>query len=371
MTIRVLLVEDSPVALMILKRLLSSASDIEVVGTARTGKQALGMLTRLNPQVICTDLHMPEMDGWEFTCEVMATFPRPILVISASVQPEDTYNVFRALEAGAVDIFPKPISENILDYEAIKQELITKIRVLSGVSVFTRHRRQPSQTPPTNQPVPTQGGDAAKFVSPSAAKAATPASTFSASRATRTRIIGIGASTGGPQALQMILSQLPVGFPVPVVCVQHISEGFLLGLLDWLRVKCKLPIQIAPSGEFPQPGTIYFPPDRMHLELTKQGRFWYSTAPAVGGHRPSVDVTFQAIAAYYGSSAMGVLLTGMGADGAQGMKAIADAGGTTIAQDESSCVVFGMPKVAIALGGVQRVLPLSEIASFLRTKVLV
>jgi two-component system chemotaxis response regulator CheB len=321
------------------------------------------MLARLNPQVICTDLHMPEMDGWEFTCEVMATFPRPILVISASVQPEDTYNVFRALESGAVDIFPKPTSESILDYEAIKQELIKKIRVLSGVSVFTRHRRKPPQTPPTNQSLPTPGRDAAK--------PATPISQFSTSRATRSRIIGIGASTGGPQALQTILSQLPVGFPVPVVCVQHISEGFLLGLLDWLRVKCKLPIQIAPSGEIPQPGTIYFPPEGMHLEITKQGRFWYSTAPPVGGHRPSVDVTFQAIAAYYGSGATGVLLTGMGADGAQGMKAIADAGGTTIAQDESSCVVFGMPKVAIALGSVQRVLPLNEIASFLRTKVLV
>jgi two-component system chemotaxis response regulator CheB len=297
----------------------------------------------------------------------MATFPRPILVISASVQPEDTYNVFRALESGAVDIFPKPTSESILDYEAIKQELLKKIRVLSGVSVFTKHRRKPPKATPTSKPVPTKGGDASQ----SFAKPATPVSQFSSSNATRTRIIGIGASTGGPQALQTILSQLPVGFPLPVVCVQHISEGFLSGLIEWLRVKCKLPIQIASSGEIPQPGTIYFPPDQMHLEVTKQGRFWYSKALPVGGHRPSVDVTFQSIAAYYGSGAMGVLLTGMGADGAQGMKAIADAGGTTIAQDESSCVVFGMPKVAIALGSVQRVLPLSEIAPFLRTKVLV
>lgn len=366
MTIRVLLVEDSPVALMILKRLLSSVGDIEVVGTARTGKQALGMLTRLNPQVICTDLHMPEMDGWEFTSEVMATFPRPILVISASVQPKDTYNVFRALEAGAVDIFPKPTSESIPDYEALQQELIKKIRVLSGVSVFTRHRRQSKPTSQTSQPASPK----VHQVSPATSQPTTPVPKVPSSTVRRSQIIGIGASTGGPQALYAILSKIPAGFPVPIVCVQHISEGFLLGLVEWLRMKCKLPIQIAPSGEMPQPGTIYFPPERMHLELTKQGRFWYSTAPPLGGHRPSVDVTLKAIAAYYGSSAVGVLLTGMGSDGAQGMKAIADAGGTTVAQDESSCVVFGMPKVAIALGSAQHVLPLPEIAPFLQRRVL-
>ncbi|WP_071515154.1 chemotaxis-specific protein-glutamate methyltransferase CheB [Geitlerinema sp. PCC 9228] len=364
MTIRVLLVEDSPVALTILKRLLSSADDIEVVGTARTGKQALRMLASLNPQVICTDLHMPEMDGWEFTCEVMATFPRPILVVSASVQPEDTYNVFRALEAGAVDIFPKPTSEGILEYEAVKQELIRKIRVLAGVSVFTRHRRQPPPSPSVSS-----GRDSPVAV-PSAFPPAQPAPAATPQRSRKISIVGIGASTGGPQALYAILSQLPAKFPVPIVCVQHISEGFLSGLIEWLRVKCKLPVQVAASGEIPQPGTVYFPPEGMHLELTKQGRFWYSSAAPISGHRPSVDVTFKAIAASYGASAVGVLLTGMGSDGAQGIKAMADAGGTTVAQDEASCVVFGMPKVAIALGGVQQVLALNEIAPFLQKKVL-
>ncbi|MFW6358046.1 MAG: chemotaxis-specific protein-glutamate methyltransferase CheB [Chroococcales cyanobacterium] len=359
MPIRVLLVEDSPVALVILKRILSASPDIEVVGTAKTGYEALELIPKVQPNVICTDLHMPQMDGLELTKEVMSRYPRPILVISASVQEEDTQNVFRLLEAGAVDILPKPRSGLAYESAAARQELINKIKVLSGVSVFTQHRRL-SSIPETR-----------------VERKVTPQAVSPVSRPTQSqpyfgtvKMVTIGASTGGPQALHTILTQIPPKFPVPVVCVQHISEGFLQGLVDWLAVDCRLPVKIAEAGEFPKPGVIYFPMERRHLELDSQGRFKCTMSPPVGGHCPSVTVTFKAIARYYGRSSMGILLTGMGRDGAEGLLEMANAGALTIAQDEKSCVVFGMPKEAIALGAAKHVLPLPQIAPMLLKQVI-
>jgi two-component system chemotaxis response regulator CheB len=156
-----------------------------------------------------------------------------------------------------------------------------------------------------------------------------------------------------------------------VICIQHISEGFLQGLVDWLGFESKLPVKIAGFGEFPQAGIVYFPPEKRHLELDAQGRFIYSEAAREAGHCPSVTVTFKSVASFYGRGAAGVLLTGMGRDGAEGMLAIAQAGGLTIAQNEASCVVFGMPKEAIALGAAQHVLPVSAIAPLLLAKLKV
>lgn len=378
--IRVLLVEDSPVAIIILKRILNSSQDIQVVGTARTGLEGLTMIPLVQPDVICTDLHMPQMNGLEFTEQVMANCPRPILVISASVQPENKQNVFELLAAGAIDVFPKPragISEN---YEAIKQELITKVRILSGVSVFTlRRKRNINQiqtlSTPAKQPSisTTQKSSEPKIIThissskPPEKFVMTPSAQDQPPKLglQRYRIVTIGASTGGPQALQTILTQLPAKFPVPVICIQHISQGFLQGLVDWLGRECRLPVKIAPFGEVPEPGHIYFTPEAKHLEFDRQGRFIYSSAAPYSGHRPSVTVTFNSIAQYYGRSAVGILLTGMGRDGADGMQAIAQRGGLTIAQDEQSCVVFGMPKEAIALGAAQQILPVKDIAPLL------
>jgi two-component system chemotaxis response regulator CheB len=172
----------------------------------------------------------------------------------------------------------------------------------------------------------------------------------------------IGASTGGPQALYDVLGQMPADFPVPILCVQHICIGFLQGLIDWLAHHCHLPIQIAQPGDRPKAGHIYFPPERHHLELNAGGCFVCSNAPPVGGHRPSVTVTFKSVAKVYGQATTGILMTGMGRDGADGMLAIAQAGGLTIAQDEATSVVFGMPKEAIKLGAASQVLPIQAIA---------
>lgn len=342
----VLLVEDSPVALEILERLLSSSPDIKVVGKARNGKEALDLIPKVQPKVICTDLHMKGMDGLEFTKQVMANDPRPILVVSTSVQKEDTHTIFELLQAGAVDVFPKPSTGLASDYEQVKRDLIGKIKILSGVTVFTKRQQPPMKAIEVNTP------------------------TNAIANVTRSlRVIAIGASTGGPQALHKILAQLPADFPVPLICTQHISRGFLQGLVDWLASECKVKVKVAQVGELPLPGTVYFAPDNSHLELDAQGKFIYSSSLPVDGHCPSVTVTFKSVAKFYGRATAGVLLTGMGRDGAEGMRAIAQAGGMTFAQDEKTCVVFGMPKEAIALNAVQQVLPIGEIAPLLLRKV--
>lgn len=336
MPIRVLLVEDSPITLVILRRILNSSPQIEVVGEARTGLEALQLIPQVQPDVICTDLHMPQMDGLKFTAEVMALYPRPILVISSWVQEEDDIHVFQLLEAGALDILPKPAAGLSTENQLLTQELLNKIQLLSGVKVFKKKRKSPS---------PVKSLDH-----------------FSSKPYVKPEIVVIGASTGGPQAINELFAQLPSNFPVPVICVQHICAGFLQGFLDWLTSSCRLPIQIAKPGNIPKPGTIYFPPEQQHLELDKQGRFICSDSLPLDGHRPSVTVTFKSVANFYGKATVGILLTGMGKDGAEGMHSIAQAGGLTIAQDEATSVIFGMPKEAIDLGAAQLVLPIHTIA---------
>ncbi|MGD1717224.1 chemotaxis-specific protein-glutamate methyltransferase CheB [Dapis sp. BLCC M172] len=363
--IKVLVVDDSPIALIVLKRIFATSPEIEVIGTAKNGLEALKLIPQLQPDVICTDLHMASMNGLEFTREVMQKYPRPILVISSSVQEDDQHNIFQLLEAGAVDVFPKPETGLTADYGTIQQELINKIKILSGVKVFTRrhrhinrvnqeHRQQffvrniqdklvksPIVSPP--QTIPKDPRYSKKII----------------------KILAIGSSTGGPEALKTILHDLPSTFPVPIICVQHISNGFLTGLVNWLANESKLPVKIAISGELPQAGVIYFPPEEHHLELNNWGKFVCSKTPAIGGHRPSITVTFNSVANFYRSSAAGVLLTGMGRDGADGMLAISQVGGLTIAQDEASSIIFGMPKEAIALGAAQYILSINDISSML------
>lgn len=328
---RVLLVDDSPIALRILMKILASAKDIEVVGSAADGRQALKMIASLNPAVVCTDFHMPGMDGLALVQNIMEYHPRPILVVSVSVQPGST-NVFKLLEAGALDIVTKPRLEQELVYGGIASELISKIRILAGVHVFRKKHSAP--LPPSQINTHTE----------------------------QYRLLVIGASTGGPQALQTILSQLPASFPLPIICIQHISDGFLHNLVSWLGEKCALKCQVAQAGMAPLPGNVYFPQEKMQLEFDAQGKFFIMSNSTNKGHCPSVSTTMQSAAAQFGEKMISVLLTGMGDDGADGMQAVSLAGGMTIAQNEASCVVFGMPKQAIELGAAKRVLALDDIA---------
>ena len=339
--IRVLLVDDSPVAITILKRMLLLSPDISVVGSAENGREALNLIPKLKPDVICTDLHMPEMDGLELTREIMSRYPLPILLVSVSAR-EDSLSSFKVIEAGAVDIFPKPAADSQIDNKRDAHELIRKIRILSGVHVFGRPQPNLVSEKKTSAfresesrlPIPISG----------------------------TGIVVIGASTGGPQALHTIFSKMPLDFPLPVVCIQHIAKGFLDGLVAWLSSGCRAKVRIAASGELPMPGVIYFPKEGTHLKIGGDGRFVHSEEPPRGGHRPSITITMESLARYYGNRVLGVLLTGMGIDGAEGMKAVAMTGGITIAQDEQSCVVFGMPGQAIKIKAVKYVMPLESIA---------
>ena len=336
-TIRVLLVDDSPLSVEIIRRMLATAPDIQVAGSAGDGVEALELIPLVRPDVICTDLHMPKMDGIELTREVMARHPLPILVLSMSVQAEQEHNIFQMLEAGALDILAKPRGGLESDFGVTAHDLITKIRILAGVRIITR-RRKAESTPAMQTP------------------------SFAVSATFSPSIIGIGASTGGPKAIEQILQQLPADFPLPLLCVQHIAEGFMPGLVNWLAGSCRISVCSAVEGMRPIAGIAYFPPDNRHLEVDGQGVFRCSSALPFSGHRPSVDIAFSSLARCYGSAAVGVLLTGMGQDGAQGMLDIAHAGGITIVQDEPSSVVFGMPKRAIELGAAKHVLPLEQIA---------
>ncbi len=340
MRIKVILVEDSLIALELLQRLLRDNPEVEIVGTARNGREALDLIPRVNPQVICTDLHMAPIDGLELTKEVMAKFPRPILVISNSVQEDDTKNIFGLLQAGAVDIFPKPTSGDYTEYEQVKHRLLAKIKMLAQVTVKPRILIPNSQSERSG----------------------------SRDRTDTLRAIAIGASTGGPQAIHKIITSLPQNFPVPIICAQHIGDGFLTGLVNWLKEDSELIVKIAQMGEIPAPRTVYFAPERAHLEFDAQGKFIYSNFTTATGTCPSIDTLFKSVARIYGSASASILLTGMGTDGVIGTEAIAAAGGITIAQDEHSCLIFGMSKLAISAGKVGHVLGLPEIAPFLLSK---
>ncbi|MFN3653120.1 MAG: chemotaxis-specific protein-glutamate methyltransferase CheB [Armatimonadota bacterium] len=337
--INVMLVDDSPVALAMLKRLLAPSPEIRIVGTALDGVQALQLLGAARPDVLLTDLRMPNMDGVELTQRVMAEYPCPILVVSSTIRADDTTNAYPALAAGALDVFPKPELGSTREFEAASQELVAKIRILSGVRVYRRK------------------AGAAPVAAASTAAPAAPGP----DRRPRPRLVVIGASTGGPPALKEVLRQLPAGFPLPVLCVQHISKGFLTGLVDWLAQDCALPVRIGKPDELPAPGVVYFPPEDRHMELSPQGLLRFTEAPPVEGHRPSATVTLASAAERCGGAAIGVLLTGMGRDGAEGLLEIRRRGGLTFAQDEETSAVFGMPRQAIELGAVERVLPPVEI----------
>ncbi len=343
--IKVLLVDDSQIALVLIKKMLSTAPDIEVVGTAKNGREALELIPNVDPTIVCTDLHMPVMDGLELTREIMDKCPKPILVISASVSEGNT-NVFQLMDAGAVDVFPKPRGGLETEYILQSNDLINKLRIIAGVHVFRRARKD------ATAPVCT-----------------IPAEMRLPAKQAHLRMVAIGASTGGPQAFQYILSRFPVNFPIPVICVQHIGDGFMEGFVEWLNAVCAVKIEIAQEGAAPLPGVVYFPRGGAHLLIDAGGRFKYSLGAPCNGHRPSISATFTSVAEYCGNGVIGVLLTGMGNDGAEGLKEIADRGGLTIAQDEKTCVVFGMPKCAVELGAARNVLPLEGIAPMIMSRV--
>ena len=333
--VRVLIVDDSATVRALLTAMLESDSGIRVVGTATNGEQAVQKTHALKPDLITMDIRMPGMDGIEATERIMVERPTPIVILSAAVAAPDTHVTFNALQAGALEVMQKPVGVSHADFETIREHLVQTVKLMAEVKVVRRHLRR--ATGPIALP-------------PLAGAHRPPA------------ILAIGASTGGPGALNTLLRALPAGFGLPIVVVQHMSAGFLEGLVAWLQLQSPLHLQVARAGQALLPGEVYFAPDDRHLICASQGVLGLIDTPPVSHVRPSATVLLRSAAQVYGASAVGLLLTGMGDDGAAGLKAIRQQGGLTIAQDEASCVVYGMPKVAVEMGAVERVTPLEKIA---------
>ena len=335
--IRVVIVDDSALVREILQVVLSLDNDIEVVGHAKNGKEAIDLASKLRPDVITMDISMPEMDGIDAIEHIMAYHPTPIMVLTSL---SDAGMAFRSLSKGALEVVEKPE----LDDDKCR-EFVTKIKQLSKVQVITHisgrlksRKRNPVAESPQREETLKKGIRPGRGIE------------------TEKKVVAIGSSTGGPKVLGHILGSLPADISSGILIVQHISDGFVGTLVDWLDDISEIRIKEAEDGETVLSGVAYIAPARLHLAVS-DGRISLDNSATVEGQRPSADFLFSSVAREYGPGSIGVILSGMGRDGALGIREIRDAGGFTIAQDEKSCVVFGMPKVAIELGGVQEVLP--------------
>lgn len=342
--IKVLIADDSQVARMLLVELLNSDPGTEVTGTVNDGVAALEFLANGGrADVVVMDIHMPRLDGFEATRRIMETRPLPIIICTATANPREMAVAFRSLEAGAVACVEKPIALGP-DFETRRDHLLQTVRLMSEVKVVRRWNRPRPTSPAVAHEQP-------RFVTAGI------------------QLIGIGASTGGPPVLQTILSGLPADFPVPLLIVQHIARGFLPGMVEWLSQTTALRVHIAAHGTCPTRGHVYVAPDDFHLAVDTRGHMMLSRAPPESGLRPAVSYLFRSLANVCGSTAVGVLLTGMGTDGAEELKQMKDSGAHTIAQDRDTSVVHGMPGHAIKLGAAIQVLPADKVAGALIAQV--
>jgi len=346
--IKVLVVEDSAVVRELLVHLLNSDPEMTVVGTAHNGEEALEFVKRHKPDVITMDINMPRMNGFEATRKIMETAPAPIVIVSGSWDASEVDTTFRALEAGALTAVARPQGPGHPEHEGTARELIQTVKLMSEVKVVRRWSR-------VRESGGSGQGESGVSIPPGVKQEA---------RA-ETEIVSLGASTGGPMVLHAILSQLPKDFPLPVLIVQHMAPGFIQGFAAWLGPVSGIPIKVAGDGEPLQPGHAYLAPDGFQMGVTRDGRIALSRAQAENGLRPSVSYLFRSVAEVYGRRAAAVLLTGMGTDGAAELKALHERGALTIAQDQNTSVVFGMPGEAVRLGAASYVLPPEKIAAAL------
>ena len=353
--IRVLNVDDSALMRQVLAQLLSKDPDIEVVGSAPDPYIAREKIKALNPDVITLDVEMPKMDGLTFLEKLMRGRPMPVVMVS-SLTEAGCQTTLRALELGAVDYIPKPKIDLRDGMEGIADDLIEKVKAAAIAKV-----RKPvnAQSSIVNRPLSLTLSPGGRGVGEGAMIKTTDT------------IIAIGSSTGGTEAVKDVLEVLPPNTP-PILITQHMPEHFTKTWADRMNQICRISVKEAQDGDSVLPGHALIAPGSYHMTLVRNGARYsvrINQDPPVNRHRPSVDVMFDSVARYAGGNAVGVILTGMGGDGAKGMLAMKQAGAYTIAQDEASCVVFGMPKEAIKLGGVDKILPLGDIAGAVLTHV--
>jgi two-component system chemotaxis response regulator CheB len=329
--IRVLIVEDSAVVREHLRRIISSDPRLHVAGMAATGEEALAVIDRVAPDVVTMDLRLPGMQGLEVTRRIMAYRPTPIVVVSG-LASEDVSLTMDALKAGALSVVEKPAAASHQDYEAMAARLCVQLAIMSDVKVV-RQRTNGMRSPRVYA-----GGLPRVY-----------------------RVLGVATSTGGPNALMELFTSLGAGFSLPVAVVQHMTPGFMDGFAEWLAGVIPLNLSIIRARTLMTPGHVYLAPCEHHLIV--DGPFaMLDDRPPVSTHRPSATVLFSSMARTMGAAGIGVLLTGMGEDGAEGLGELRAAGGYTIAEDETTAVVYGMPGAAVRLGAAAESLPLGEIA---------
>ena len=339
--IRVLVVDDSAILRQQIRSIFQGDPKIKIVGEARNGEEAIVLPKRLRPDVSTMDIRMPKMDRFEAIHHIMAESPTPIVVVTSMNSTRGRDPTPEATKLGAVAVLKRPMRTASVECKAFAAKLIEQVKLVSQVKVVTRSRMGREVPPRAKERAPK-------------ARSQWPAT------ARQIRIVAIGSSTGGPAALYKVLGSLPADFHLPILIVQHISFGFVEGLAGWLDGGCQLRVKVADHGERMRPGVVYISPDGDHMVADQFGRLRLRQSDLVSGHRPSATVLFASVADAYGPAALGVILTGMGADGAEGIKTLKERGAMTIAQDEKSCVVFGMPKEAIALGAIRHIVPLEK-----------
>ena len=328
------IVNDMRMMREILRRIIDASSDNEVLWMANDGREAVENCRRELPDLILMDLIMPVMDGVEATRQIMAATPCQILVVTASVGSNSS-KVYEAMSCGALDATKTPIG--LGNNDKAVQMLLSKIENIGKLAAIPA---------PTKKAPKTPAGERGK-------------------KENRPSLLAIGASTGGPKAIASILSQLKPGFPAAVAVIQHIDQDFASGLAQWLNTQTPLDVKIAQSGDHPIPGKVWLAGTNDHLTISADGRFRYTSHPVDTAYRPSVDAFFESLVPIRPQKLTAVLLTGMGPDGASGMLSLRRAGYHTIAQDEATCVVYGMPQAAAQMNAASEILPLSEIPTAL------
>ena len=356
---RVLVVEDSTFMRRVLETIFNSDDQLQVVGHATDGREAIALAESLKPDVITMDLNMPHMDGLQATAHIMTTNPRPIVVVSSETR-EGADKTLKALELGAIEFVTKPSAGIDLDMQTAKEELIRKVRMAAKVRVVRTASRMASAVQGTGT------GGVAPLPTPRL-----PQSTPIVPAELRFPVVVLAASTGGPATVMRMAPGFTKEFPAAVFLVQHMPAAFTTQYAVQLAEFTGVRVKEAEAGESVQPGTLYICPGGQHLKVTPTGRIQLdSTTGRIEGYLPNIDVTMESIAAYAGAMSIAVVLTGMGSDGTRGARAVKSAGGLVLAQDEATSVIFGMPAEAIKAGVVDQVLGIDDIYPAIEKRVL-